>query len=140
MAAFEVITEDRRTTGRAALRASEASSRPIRHAVEVRHPSWLSDAALSMLRELDVALVAADSAGRRPRSRERTAGFAYVRLHGSKAIYASRYTDAELTHWAGRIREWTATGDDVYVYFDNDAEGHAPRDALRLQALLTVEA
>jgi uncharacterized protein YecE (DUF72 family) len=127
---------DRRTTGRAALRAQEAPDMPIRHAVEVRHPSWLSEAALFVLRKLDVALVAADSAGRHPLTFERTAGFAYVRLHGSRTIYASRYTDAELAEWAGRIAAWTATGDDVYVYFDNDAEGHAPRDALRLQALL----
>jgi uncharacterized protein YecE (DUF72 family) len=127
---------DRRTSGRAALRATERRPGPIRHAVEVRHPSWLTDAALSRLRALDVALVAADTAGKHPSSLERTAGFAYVRLHGSTALYASRYTDAELSAWAKRIATWTAAGDDVYVYFDNDAHGHAPHDALRLRAAL----
>ncbi len=127
---------DRRTTGRSALRVPEPRPGPIRHAVEVRHPSWLGDAALARLRELDVALVAADTAGKHPLSLERTADFAYVRLHGSTTLYASRYTDAELASWAERIAGWTRAGDDVYVYFDNDARGHAPHDALRLQAAL----
>ena len=125
---------DGRTTGRAALRATDGRSTRIRHAVEVRHSSWLSDRALDTLRALDVALVAADTAGKYPLCLERTAGFAYVRLHGSTTLYASRYGDAELAAWASRVSTWTAAGDDVYVYFDNDARGHAPRDALRLTA------
>ncbi|MES1158252.1 MAG: DUF72 domain-containing protein, partial [Haliangium ochraceum] len=45
-----------------------------------------------------------------------------------------RYTDAEVRAWAARIDAWTQAGSDVYVYFDNDAQGHAPHDAVRLQA------
>src|SRR5262245_24799190 len=83
---------DRRTTGRAALRAPDGRELPLRHAVEVRHPSWLQDRALAALSDLDVALVAADTAGRHPQSFERTAAaFAYARLHGSTKLYASRY-------------------------------------------------
>lgn len=125
---------DARTTGRAALRAPDGRDRAIRHAVEIRHPSWLGDAALSTLRALDVALVAADTAGKHPLSFERTSDFAYVRLHGATVLYASRYEDEELAAWTDRIRRWTAAGDDVYIYFDNDAQGHAPHDALRLLA------
>jgi uncharacterized protein YecE (DUF72 family) len=127
---------DARTTGRAALRAPDGRQAPLRHAVEVRHPSWLADAALGALREMNVALVAADTAGRHPQSFARTADFAYLRLHGSTSLYASRYTDRELAVWAERIAGWNAAGDDVYVYFDNDAEGHAPYDAVRLAELL----
>jgi uncharacterized protein YecE (DUF72 family) len=127
---------DARTTGRAALRAPDGRQAKLRHAVEVRHPSWLDDDALTTLRELDLALVAADTAGRHPLSYERTAGFAYVRLHGATTLYASRYTDDELRRWADLIRPWAAAGDDVYVYFDNDAQGHAPHDAVRLAALV----
>ncbi len=125
---------DARTTGRAALRAAGGASGPIRHAVEIRHASWLTDHALEVLREMDVALVAADTAGKYPLSYERTADFAYVRLHGSATLYTSRYTDAEVAAWARRINAWTEAGSDVYVYFDNDAQGHAPHDAVRLQA------
>jgi uncharacterized protein YecE (DUF72 family) len=127
---------DARTTGRAALRAPDGRSAPIRHAVEIRHASWLSDVALAALRELRVALVWADTAGRHPAPLESTADFAYVRLHGSTQLYASRYTDRELAAWAERIAARTAAGDDAYVYFDNDAEGHAPHDAIRLAARL----
>jgi uncharacterized protein YecE (DUF72 family) len=131
---------DRRTTGRAVLQAPDGRDRPIRHALEIRHPSWLSDTALGTVRALDVALVAADAAGRYPLSFERTADFAYVRLHGSTALYASHYSDAELEAWAERIAGWRRGGADVYVYFDNDATAHAPRDALRLQATVNDRA
>jgi len=53
-------------------------------------------------------------------------------LHGSQDLYASGYTDAELDQWSVRIAEWTESGHDVHVYFDNDAKGYAPFDALRL--------
>lgn len=125
---------DSRTTGRAALTAPDGRRRILRHAVEIRHLSWLADAALATLRELDVAVVAADTAGKHPLCFERTTDFAYVRLHGSTALYASRYRDDELADWAEKIARWAAAGDDVYVYFDNDAQGHAPHDALRLAA------
>jgi uncharacterized protein YecE (DUF72 family) len=125
---------DRRTTGRAALTAPDGRQARLRHAVEVRHPSWLEDAALTTLRALDVSLVVADSAGRYPVSLVRTADFVYVRLHGSTALYASRYNDTEIAVWGERIVSWTKAGADVYVYFDNDAQGNAPLDALRLQA------
>lgn len=129
---------DARTTGRSALRSPDGRNQPIRYAVEVRHPSWLADEALATLRALGLALVSAESAGKHPLSHERTADFAYVRLHGSTTLYASRYSDGELGAWAARIAAWARAGEDVYVYFDNDAEGHAPHDAVRLQAAVAA--
>lgn len=109
---------------------------PYRHAIEPRHPSYFEPAALAVLREHDCALVVADTAGRFPSSGEMTADFAYVRLHGSRALYASRYDDVELDAWAERIASWASdvahVPRDVYVYFDNDAHAHAPHDARRL--------
>lgn len=127
---------DERTTGRAALTATGARTRPLRHAVEVRHRSWLADDALAVMRAFDVALVAADTAGRHPLSTERTASFAYVRLHGSTELYASRYRTTDLAPWAKRIGAWAGAGSDVFVYFDNDARGHAPHDAVRLRQMI----
>jgi uncharacterized protein YecE (DUF72 family) len=126
---------DARTTGRSALTApADARALPLRHAVEPRHQSWLDDAALATLEADDIALVAADTAGRHPSALVRTAGFAYLRLHGSTVLYASRYEDPEIATWAGRVCALRDDGLDVHVYFDNDARAHAPFDALRLQA------
>jgi uncharacterized protein YecE (DUF72 family) len=129
---------EQRTTGRAALTAAGRARGPLRHAVEIRHPSWLADDALAVMRAFDVALVAADTAGRHPLSVERTASFAYVRLHGATQLYASEYRAADLAPWVKRIAKWSRGGADVFVYFDNDARGHAPHDALRLRRMLAA--
>jgi uncharacterized protein YecE (DUF72 family) len=127
---------DARTTGRAALTAAGGRQRALRHALEIRHPSWLSEAALALLRAFDIALVAADTAGRHPLSVDRTASFGYVRLHGATELYASRYHNRDLERWSRLIDGWATGGADVYAYFDNDARGHAPHDAERLRRML----
>lgn len=104
---------------------------PLRHAFEVRHPSWFCEEFYTLLREADCALVLADTAGKFPYDEVITTDFVYVRLHGSTQLYVSGYTDAELDHWAAKIDRWRRRGD-VYVYFDNDAKVHAPFDAMRL--------
>ena len=103
-----------------------------RHAFEVRHPSYFHEEFYALLREHGCALVVADTAGKFPYAEEVTADFVYVRLHGSRELYASGYTDAELDEWAAMVAAWRRAGKDVYVYFDNDARVHAPFDALRL--------
>jgi uncharacterized protein YecE (DUF72 family) len=131
---------DERTTGRAALTAPDGRDRPLRHAFEVRHESWLSEAALETLARRGAALVAADTAGRHPFSLLRTSSrLAYVRLHGARRLYEGAYTRAELGEWAVRCRGWAAEGAEVYVYFDNDRDAQAAQDAIRLQALLRGE-
>ncbi len=131
---------DARTTGRAALTAPDGRDRPLRHAVEVRHPSWLSDEALALLERRNVALAAADAAGEHPFSLARTSrDLAYVRLHGARRLYEGAYTPAELREWAARGRAWAREGAEVYVYFDNDRDAQAVRDALALHALVSGE-
>jgi uncharacterized protein YecE (DUF72 family) len=131
---------DRRTTGRAALRAPDGRDAVLRHAVEPRHPSWFEDQALAELEAQGLALVVADTAGRHPFSLARTAGFSYIRLHGATELYASRYDDREIATWAARVCELRDAGVDVYVYFDNDAHAYAPHDASRLRAAVDARA
>ena len=109
-----------------------AADVPFRHAFEVRHESYFHDEFYAILRENRCAFVVADTAGKFPYAEEVTADFVYVRLHGSRQLYASSYTDEELDAWAKRIRRWARAGRDVYVYFDNDMKTHAPFDAKRL--------
>ena len=112
--------------------SGEIEERPLRHALEPRHPGFGSEESLALLREHDVALVVADSAGRWPRFDAAVGPFVYVRLHGDTELYTSGYSDEALDQWAGRLRDWTGDGRDAYVYFDNDAKGFAPHDARRL--------
>jgi uncharacterized protein YecE (DUF72 family) len=109
-----------------------AEREPYRHAFEVRHPTYFTSEFYDLLRAHRCALVIADTAGRYPYAEEVTADFVYIRLHGSRELYVSGYTDAELDVWAARIGQWRTQGRDVYVYFDNDAKVHAPFDARRL--------
>ena len=108
------------------------ADRPLRHALEVRHKTFAVPEAVALLREHDVALVVADTAGRWPLIEEPTSDHVYVRLHGDAELYASGYSAEALDRWAAKCRAWAEAGLDVYVYFDNDAKGFAPHDALAL--------
>lgn len=105
---------------------------PLRHALEVRHPSFVSDVALNLCRDNNIALVVADTGGKWPEITETTADFVYARLHGPEELYASGYTDEGLDLWAGRVGGWLDGGRDVYMYFDNDLKAFAPRDAMAM--------
>jgi uncharacterized protein YecE (DUF72 family) len=124
-------------------------SRSLRHALEVRHESFITPDFFNLLREQKVAFVFADTARKFPYAEDLTADFVYIRLHGSKELYISGYNDNALDWWANRIRKWQsgkqphdpktvthtqvrAQSPDVFVYFDNDAKVHAPFDAQRL--------
>jgi uncharacterized protein YecE (DUF72 family) len=107
---------------------------PLRHALEVRHPSLATEPAYALLREHDIALVVADTAGRYPAVEVATSEFMYVRLHGADELYVSGYTDEALGRWAQKALSWARDGRDVFVYFDNDVKVHAPYDAMNLLA------
>jgi uncharacterized protein YecE (DUF72 family) len=126
---------DERVSGRAAVRSPD-DNQPLRHAFEVRHPSWLEDRAVRLFERNNLAVVVADTAGVHPSTFEQTADFTYVRLHGARKLYASRYTDDEIGAWARRVRGWARSGRHVFVYFDNDNKAYAPGDAERLRARL----
>jgi uncharacterized protein YecE (DUF72 family) len=141
-----------RMDGRALLEIDR--KRKLRHAIEVRHDSFMDPAFIALLRKYKVALVVADTAGKWPYMEDVTADFMYLRLHGDAALYASGYTDAALARWVEKIRAWTTGGQpddavlvsskappkrasrDLFCYFDNDIKVHAPYDAQKLMALL----
>lgn len=127
---------DERLEGRA-LTETDAD-RPLRHALEVRHDTFVTPDFVDLLRRHDVGLVVADTAGKWPFLQDVTSSLVYVRLHGGEELYVSGYDDAALTRWAERIAAWADAGHDVVVYFDNDVKVHAPFDALRLAQLLGV--
>ena len=127
---------DRRMSGRAAYALRVPREQPLRHAVEVRHPSFESDAWRDLLERHRVASVIADTAGRYPRLDWVTADFAYARLHGEEELYTSGYDDDSLDRWAEWVRSHLDAGRDAFVYFDNDVKVRAPYDAMALIARL----
>jgi uncharacterized protein YecE (DUF72 family) len=145
---------DARVKGRSRL-AIDASRR-MRHAMEVRHESFLDESFVRLLRRYGIALVVADTAQKWPYREDVTADFVYMRLHGDKKIYHSGYTAKALARWARRIRAWSRGREpadahriskarprrrrerDVYCYFDNDAKVKAPVDARSLMTNLRL--
>ncbi|WP_245672730.1 DUF72 domain-containing protein [Aldersonia kunmingensis] len=125
---------DERIDGRACTTTDQ--DRVLRHAIEVRHPSFGCADFVELARQAGVAIVVADTAGRFPYVEEPTADFVYVRLHGDVELYTSGYTEEALQVWAAKIRAWADGGRDVFVYFDNDVKVRAPFDARRLIELV----
>lgn len=113
------------------------SWRRVRHAIEFRHESWFDDEVATCLKRHRIAVCQSDAADW-PLWDAVTTDLVYVRLHGHTATYASGYTGRQLAVWATKLRGWQRKGCDVHVYFDNDALGRAPRDALRLLALMNM--
>jgi uncharacterized protein YecE (DUF72 family) len=107
-----------------------------RYAFEFRDPSWFDDRALDLLARHDAALCCYDLAGHTS-PRQAITDFVYVRLHGPEPGYQGSYDTATLAGWAGALSTWSRQGRDVYVFFDNDADGHAPLDAARLAGMLS---
>ncbi|MEB2229991.1 DUF72 domain-containing protein [Xanthomonas campestris pv. campestris] len=139
--------------GRTAL--SVDRKRPLRHALEMRHPSFCDPSCMKLLRKHKVGVVVADTAGKFPYLEDVTADFVYLRLHGDAQLYASGYSDHALDRWGERIAAWAAGGEpsdaqrvgpraskrarrDVYCYFDNDMKVHAPFDARGLMQRLDL--
>ncbi|MEY2498742.1 MAG: hypothetical protein QOD12_2298 [Verrucomicrobiota bacterium] len=121
-------------------------ARPLRYAVEIRHPSFMVPEFFSLLRRHNIAFVFADTAGKWPYVEDLTADFVYCRLHGAEELYVSGYTAQALDWWAARIGYWRRGIQprdaklvsnlkakpgrrDIYVYFDNDVKVHAPFNA-----------
>jgi uncharacterized protein YecE (DUF72 family) len=133
--------------------------RKLRHAVEVRHDSFVDPAFVKLLRRYKVALVVSDSTEAWPQFEDLSAGFVYIRLHGTETRYSGEYSDESLERWASRIELWSEGSQpedarlaapnlqpprgqtrDVYCYFDNDAKTNAPFNAQRLMKRLGLHA
>jgi uncharacterized protein YecE (DUF72 family) len=109
----------------------------MRWAVELRDPSWLHDEVFATLERHRAALCLHDLLPRHPWVR--TTDWTYVRFHGPDALtakYQGGYGARRLRKPARELAAWVAAGTDVYAYFNNDFEGHAPRDARTLRSQL----
>jgi uncharacterized protein YecE (DUF72 family) len=129
----------------------------LRHAVEVRHPSFCVAQFPQLLRRHHASLVVSDSVAGWPYFEDVTADFVYMRLHGTKTLYSGAYSELALDRWAERIQAWSdghepddakrlagkprqRAARDVFCYFDNDQKVEAPFDARRLKERLGAPA
>jgi uncharacterized protein YecE (DUF72 family) len=106
-----------------------------RYAFEFRDSSWLKEEIFDLLKEHNTAFCIHDFRGEQS-PKIITADFTYVRMHGPRrAAYSGSYPPRILKKWAQQIEDWREKLSDVYVYFNNDAEGHAVWNALKLKEL-----
>ena len=106
---------------------------PQRFAFEFRHESWLTSEVYTLLEQAGTALCLPVSPAL-PLDIRLTTAWTYIRMHGGQRSIG--FADDELATWAEHIQEFRCRNADVYIYFNNDPEGHALRDAARLRTLV----
>jgi uncharacterized protein YecE (DUF72 family) len=112
----------------------------VAHVFEFRHASWFTPSVKSFLAEHDIAFCIHDHRTTDFTSPDWvTAKTVYWRFHGNPRSGEGSYGDAALREAAERIRR-LARRHAVYVYFNNDWWGSAFKNALRLKALLGLDA
>ncbi|MBI5749692.1 MAG: DUF72 domain-containing protein [Nitrospinae bacterium] len=108
----------------------------MRFAFEFREPSWFNKEVYDILRENNIAFCIYHM----PEFEspiEVTAKFVYIRFHGTEFLYGGRYSKKELHRWADLINGFIKEGKDVYVYFNNDANGYAVINAKELMEIVS---
>jgi uncharacterized protein YecE (DUF72 family) len=128
----------------------ELDGQPLRHVLEVRHPSFLSEAYVALARSHRIPTVFTDSPTY-PSLADLTGDFSYARLMRSADAVATGYKTAALDHWASHARDWAAGRDvaelphvaalrkkapprDVFVFFISAAKHRNPAAAMALQS------
>jgi len=105
-----------------------------RNVVEFRHASWWNEEVYDSFRKAGI-IFCSSSGPRLPDVLIRTADEIYVRLHGPKRWYRHDYSREELVEWANRIEVSGAKR--VWIYFNNDNEAHAPKNATMMRRILS---
>jgi uncharacterized protein YecE (DUF72 family) len=106
-----------------------------RYAFEFREQSWYNDDVYAILKKHNCAFCIYELEYH-VSPLVVTADFVYVRLHGPGNKYQGSYSDEILGEWAMKCKTWQKQGKDVFVYFDNDQEGFAAFNALKLKSML----
>ena len=159
---FELLPRDTAGAARLARRHDEHithtwlktdATRPLRHALEVRHASFQTPEFIALLREHQVALVVADTAGKWPSLADVTADFVYARLESGVDENPVCYPDADIPKWAKVAHQWAAGGKpeglpyasetappvmprETFIFFIHGGKVRAPAGAQALIAAL----
>ncbi len=131
-----------------ALLPAKAGGLPLRHVLDVRHPSFMTSSYLALARRYRCATVFCDSE-EYPSFADLTGDFVYARLMRSQARLKSGYAPKALDSWTDTVTTWANGGEpahlprvepapragparDVFVFFINGAKERAPAAATAL--------
>jgi len=106
-----------------------------KNAFEFRNKTWINKKIIDLLGKENVALCLADYPdflNKLPL----TADFVYMRRHGKDGSYATSYNKELLKKDAKKIKSYVRQKKDIFIYFNNDAFGYAPKNAAELETLL----
>jgi len=127
----------------------EVDGLPLRHALDVRHASFMDPAYLALARKHRCATVFTDSDDY-PSFADLTGDFVYARLMRTDPSVKTGYAPQALDRWAEAARTWAAGGEpaevprvqapgkkkagprDVFMYFISGAKERAPAAAMAL--------
>jgi uncharacterized protein YecE (DUF72 family) len=113
----------------------EVGGRPLRHVLDVRHPSFATEAYLELLERHGCTTVYTDSE-KFPAIPHANNGLAYLRLMRSEAQCPTGYEPEEIGRWVKGTREWAGEGKEAFVFFINGAKERAPAAAMEFLAQL----
>ena len=108
---------------------------PGRHCFEFRHPSWFTSEVYGLLHTHGVALATGHDPRRPLPESPLTTDWTLIRFHYGERGRRGNYSESELRAWAERISGLRESAE-VFAYFNNDWEGFAVRNGLRLRRLL----
>ena len=105
------------------------------HTFEFRDESWFHENVYELLEKHKAAFCIYHIEGRQS-PRKVTGDFVYIRLHGPDGAYEGSYDGRTLAGWSRSFTSWRKGRKRIYCYFDNDQNGYAPQNALKLQDIV----
>ena len=102
---------------------------------EFRNSDWIREEMFDLLRKYNIGFCIHDM----PESATPeivTGKIAYIRFHGNGEKYSGGYSDKMLYQWSNKIIDLNKSNIQVFVYFNNDIGGFAPRNALTLKSMV----
>ena len=129
----------------------ELAGKKLRHVLDVRHESFMTEAFLALARKHNAATVFADSDDY-PSFADTTADFIYARLMRTRSLLKTGYPPKALDEWAKRAKVWASGKEpadlprvskskaaakaakprDVFLFMISGAKERAPAAAMEL--------
>lgn len=101
--------------------------------IEFRHSSWFQNKVQKAFQQNHITVCSVD-APKLPRQVMSSGKIFYLRMHGKKSWYKGNYTTSNLRDWLSAIEQ--KKFQQIWIYFNNDIGGYAPKNALSLNRLL----